>query len=124
MSPATLEFYRSMSPYELLELINSSASTGADFIAIYISLLSAYLLVAYYFGGKLSSIELILFSSMYSAFCLALVSGTYQALNGMVIILKFVQTIDNSLTLLLMILVMALSWMLSIVFMVKRWRLK
>jgi hypothetical protein len=124
MSPATLEFYRSMSPYELLELINSSASTGADFIAIYISLLSAYLLVAYYFGGKLSSIELILFSSMYSAFCLALVSGTYQALNGMVIILKFVQTIDNSLTLLLMILVMALSWMLSIVFMVKRWRLR
>jgi hypothetical protein len=124
MSPATLEFYRSMSAYELLELINSSASTGADFIAIYISLLSAYLLVAYYFGGKLSSIELILFSSMYSAFCLALVSGTYQALNGMVIILKFVQTIDNSLTLLLMILVMALSWMLSIVFMVKRWRLR
>jgi hypothetical protein len=124
MSPATLEFYRSMSPYELLELINSSASTGADFIAIYISLLSAYLLVAYYFGGKLSSIELVLFSSMYSAFCLALVSGTYQALNGMVIILKFVQTIDNSLTLLLMILVMALSWMLSIVFMVKRWRLR
>jgi hypothetical protein len=124
MSPATLEFYRSMSPYELLELINSSASTGADFIAIYISLLSAYLLVAYYFGGKLSSIELILFSSIYSAFCLALVSGTYQALNGMVIILKFVQTIDNSLTLLLMILVMALAWMLSIVFMVKRWRLR
>jgi hypothetical protein len=124
MSPATLEFYRSMSPYELLELINSSASTGADFIAIYISLLSAYLLVAYYFGGKLSSIELVLFSSMYSAFCLALVSGTYQALNGLVIILKFVQTIDNSLTLLLMILVMALSWMLSIVFMVKRWRLR
>jgi hypothetical protein len=124
MSPATLEFYRSMSPYELLELINSSASTGADFIAIYISLLSAYLLVAYYFGGKLSSIELILFSSIYSAFCLALVSGTYQALNGMVIILKFVQTIDNSLTLQLMILVMALAWMLSIVFMVKRWRLR
>ena len=124
MSPSTLEFYRSMSPYELLELVNSSSSAGAEFIAIYISVLSAYLLVAYYFGDKLSSIELILFSSMYSAFCLVIVSGTYQVINSMVIILNFVQSTDNSLTLLIMIFVMALSWMLSLVFMVKRWRLR
>ena len=122
MSPAKLEFYRSMSPYELLELVNSSASAGADFIAIYISILSAYLLVAYYFGDKLSSIELILFSSMYSAFCMIFVYGTYQTMNSMVFILNFMQSGDNSLAILLLILMMVLSWMLSLVFMVKRWR--
>jgi len=47
-----------MTPYELLDLAQSSYSTSAAYISIFIALLSAYLVAAYMVGGQLSKFSL------------------------------------------------------------------
>jgi hypothetical protein len=113
-----------MSPYELVELINSGISASMEIVAIFISVLSAYLLVAYYFSDKLSSIELLLVSLMYSAFCLVLIIGAYRTLSGAMDIVSFAGSGNYTWGVQTTASVMVTSWILSLLFMTKRWRLR
>ena len=54
-----------MTPYELLDLAQSSYSTSAAYISIFIALLSAYLVAAYMVGGQLSKTQFSLANSLY-----------------------------------------------------------
>lgn len=54
-----------MTPYEMLDLGQSSYSTSAAYISIFIALLSAYLVAAYIVGGRLSKAQFLLANSLY-----------------------------------------------------------
>ncbi|MDB4450912.1 hypothetical protein N9121_01020 [Pseudomonadales bacterium] len=54
-----------MTPFELLDLAQSSYSTSAAYISIFIALLSAYLVAAYMVGGQLSKTQFSLANSLY-----------------------------------------------------------
>lgn len=54
-----------MTPYEMLDLAQSSYSTSAAYISIYIALLSAYLVAAYIVGGRLSKAQFLLANILY-----------------------------------------------------------
>ena len=54
-----------MTPYEMLDLGQSSYSTSAAYISIFIALLSAYLVAAYIVGRRLSKAQFLLANSLY-----------------------------------------------------------
>lgn len=54
-----------MTPYEMLDLGQSSYSTSAAYISIFIALLSAYVVAAYFVAGRLSKAQFILANSLY-----------------------------------------------------------
>ncbi|MFK8050823.1 MAG: hypothetical protein AB8B81_20525 [Halioglobus sp.] len=54
-----------MTPYEMLDLAQSSYSTSAAYISIFIALLSAYLVAAYIAAGRLSKAQFLLGNSLY-----------------------------------------------------------
>lgn len=54
-----------MTPYEMLDLAQSSYSTSAAYVSIFIALLSAYLVAAYIVGGRLSKAQFLLANSLY-----------------------------------------------------------
>jgi len=119
LTPEEIEFFRSMSAYELSELTFSGVSAAMEILAIYISILSAFFLVAYYFGNKLKSVELFLLSSIYTFFCLILFSGFYQILNNTMSVVYFLIGIDNTPAMYIALSVMIVALVLSLSFMVK-----
>jgi len=119
LTPEEIEFFESMSAYELSELTFAGLSAASEFLAIYISILSAFFLVAYYFGNKLKSVELFLLSSIYTFFCLILFSGYYQILNSTMSIVYFLNGTDNTLATYIALGVMIVALVLSLSFMVK-----
>ncbi len=54
-----------MTPYEMLDLSQSSYSTSAAYVSIFIALLSAYLVAAYIVAGRLSKAQFLLANSLY-----------------------------------------------------------
>ena len=54
-----------MTPYEMLDLAQSSYSTSGAYVSIFIALLSAYLVAAYFVGGRLSKTQFLLANSLY-----------------------------------------------------------
>lgn len=54
-----------MTPYEMIDLAQSSYSTSAAYVSIFIALLSAYLVAAYIVGSELSKAQFILANSLY-----------------------------------------------------------
>ncbi len=54
-----------MTPYEMLDLGQSSYSTSAAYVSIFIALLSAYLVAAYIVAGRLSKAQFLLANSLY-----------------------------------------------------------
>jgi hypothetical protein len=111
-----------MSAYELVDLVFTGTSAQVEILAIYISILSAFFLVAYYFGNKLKSIELFLFSSVYTLICVIIFSGYYQSANGTAIIIYFLNGANNNPETYMTLGVMIIALVLSLSFMVKMWR--
>ncbi|KKO10920.1 hypothetical protein LCGC14_0024030 [marine sediment metagenome] len=54
-----------MTPYEMLDLGQSSYSTSVAYVSIFITLLSAYLVAAYIVAGRLSKAQFLLANSLY-----------------------------------------------------------
>ena len=54
-----------MTPYEMFDLAQSSYSTSAAYVSIFIALLSAYLVAAYIVGGRLSRAQFRLANSLW-----------------------------------------------------------
>lgn len=116
--------YKDMSTYEVLDLVYSASSSSTELIAVFISLLSAYFVAAYYFGNKLRGVELLLLSVVYSVFSLITVAGIYAQVRGMMELITLIGGPDNTVYLNAYVSVMLISWILSLLFMVSRWRLR
>ncbi len=113
-----------MSSYELIDLIFSGSSAAAENVAIYISILLAFFLTAYYFGNKLGKVELVLISVVYSVFCFVFIFGTYQLYTQLSVIAQFVSGVDFSIGVYVTLFTMLGSWFLSLLFMFQRSRLE
>jgi hypothetical protein len=119
LTPGEIEFYESMSAYELVDLIFTGVSAQVEILAIYISILSAFFLVAYYFGDKLKSIELFLFSSVYTLICVIIFSAFYQTANSTAVMIYFSNGVNNTPATYISLGVMIIALVLSLSFMVK-----
>lgn len=124
LSEEQLEFYGSMSSYEILELIYMGSSASTELLAVFISILSAYFVAAYYFGDKLYGIELILLSFIYSAFSLVTMTGIYSQIRGIMAMSDYLNGGNSSAAVNVYVGVMVMSWFFSLLFMLKRWRLR
>lgn len=120
MDSSNLEIVPTLSVYELQDLLFTGTSTSYELLAIYISIMSAFFVAAYYFGNKLSKIELIISTSVYSTFCALVVLGLYQTLARTVLLVSFGGGIDNTIAVYITIIVMIVAWALSVLFMYQR----
>ena len=95
MAQEQTNIFESMSSYELLELIYTASSSITELIAVFISILSAFFVAAYYFGNKLSGGELLLLSAVYSAFSLVTMLGIYAQISGLMAMQYYLSGADN-----------------------------
>lgn len=110
-------FFGEMSNYELTELAMIVQSTTNEAVAIYLSVLSAYLAVAYLAGDKLTKFQLYSITVIYSAWVAIQFAGFFQ-LNSLGNDIVFYTTgIDNSIPYLIGQIVVLASWLLSLAFM-------
>lgn len=54
-----------MTEYELLDLVSSASDQMADMFSLYLTIISAYLLVAYFIGDKLGRIQVLMLSGLF-----------------------------------------------------------
>ena len=67
-----------MSEFELAELTFSLVGYGMTAMALYFTVTSSYLIIAYRVGKQLSRSQLIIVSSLFLVFAISLVFGTFS----------------------------------------------
>ena len=107
-----------METYQALEAMYVIRGVVAQDAMNFFTLLSAYLIVAYLVGSKLSTFQVWAISVLYTAFCAGPIAGFYVG----VVDLGAINHADGGLYAVehtwIVPLIMVLSWVLSIVFMV------
>jgi len=75
---------------ELWELILISQANAATYLAIVLTLISGYLVVAFIVGVRLTRSQIIIVNAIFTLFAFALVFATYAALGRAAFLLSFV----------------------------------
>ena len=118
MNPFDPSYYQDMSKFELAELVLQLHATRVDQVAVLLTILSAYLVVAYLVARKLSLFQLIAITLIYSVSTIVTVLG-YWSLGRQATAISVMQTGTSTdpiyLTMAIMFL---LAWALSIGFMI------
>ena len=74
-----LEYLTELTHYELLESYYLVRSALVSDVTIFMTLLFAYITVAYFVSAKLTKFQAITISSLYSLFALYMVSSVYNS---------------------------------------------
>ena len=117
MNQSILDFYGSMSEFELADLQASIWDGMMGTLAIFISVLFAYLAAAYYEGRKLSMYQAIAISSLYSMFQFIMIVFCWSGMGTVVEINYAMLGSDQSLMRVLLVAVLIVAWIISVVFM-------
>jgi hypothetical protein len=73
-----------MTEYELADVITSYSVQGGTFFAIWITIVSAYAVVAYGVGASLTQSQVVWLNTLYLYTCLIMVFGIYGSFNTQV----------------------------------------
>lgn len=113
-----------LSPYEIQDLIWSITAVNYAGLGIHISVLSAYLIVAYAVGKHLSKFQLVSISLIYSAFLLIGIQTLYINYFSIERLISLGGGSGNRLFVYTILTVLVFSWVLSLVFMYEQRRSK
>ena len=80
VEPESVEFYRQMSTYEISDLYYTTRDSTVFVVSTFLTVLFAYLAVAFLAAKKLSTFEVVGISLIYSVFTLFLFSGVYASM--------------------------------------------
>ena len=111
-----------MTEYEYQELLIATASLVTDLVAVFISVLVAYLACAYLVGNKLTKFQLIAVSFTYSMFSLLIITLVYGNLMRIAAIKVSFFELETTPSVgipLVGPLILLLSWLISIIFMIQ-----
>ncbi len=118
-----VEYLSELTHYELLEsyyLVRSSLVSEAT---IFITLLFAYVTVAYFVSAKLTKFQAITISSLYSLFALFLVSSAYNS-SQMASVIAFVMVgVDSTSDSLIIVMILLVAWVFSIILFIQARRM-
>jgi len=112
----------SLTPYEIQDLIWSITAVNYAGLGIHISVLSAYLIVAYATGKKLNKFQLISISLLYSAFILIGIQTLYINYFSIERLITLGGGTGNAVFVYTILTVLVLSWLLSLLFMIEQRR--
>ena len=114
-----LDFYRSMTNFELTEVALSYNSAILEQATVFISVLSAYLIAAYLVGTKLDRFQLLSITIIYSLFNAFLIFGFFSISSGMIHVVYVLSGTDITVTNYGTGALYFVAWVLSIFFMIK-----
>lgn len=117
MNPEAVNFYGEMTNYELGELSMSMLSNVNQSLSIYVSVLFAYLAVAYLAGSKLSQFQLYAISGIYSIFMISQIASLYIQVTSQQELVSYMTEMDNSVIVYSSLFLWVVSWVVSLVFM-------
>lgn len=120
MDPEVVEFYRQMSNYEIVDLYYTVRDSTVFVVSTFMSVLFAYLAVAFFAAKKLSTFEAIGVSLIYSVFSLFLFSGVYASIMAMSRIQQFLSGIRFEIVDVGFPVFLLLCWLSSLVYMYKQ----
>ena len=112
------ELLADMSSYEMMALQDSSTANLTQGYAIFLSVLFAYLAVAYIVGDQLSKFQVWVVTGIYSAFILLFVGGLYDNALHVARLNKIIYDVDYTAGVSAIIALLFASWVMSLVFMV------
>ena len=114
-----LEFYRSMSNFELNEIALNYSSSILEQATVFVSVLFAYIIAAYLVGPKLDRFQLLAITTIYSFFNAFLIFGFFSISSGMIHVVYVLSGIDLTFPNYGTGVVFICAWALSIFFMAK-----
>ena len=118
------DFLKELSHYELLETFYLVREGLASDVTIFMTILFAYVTVAYFVSSKLTRFQAITISSLYSLFALFMASSAYSSSRMLSIVGYAVSGLDNSWEPVLLGIILFVAWIFSIILFVQASRMK
>lgn len=85
-----------MTSFELRELVQGALGNAIANSALFISMISAYLVVAYLIGSKLSKSQITIVNSLYLVYIATVIGGQFSILSTMTSLGARINEIDSS----------------------------
>ena len=118
------KYLKELSNYELLESYFLVRDALISDMTVYMTILFAYITVAYIVAVKLTKFQAIGISTLYSVFALYMISSAYNSSSMLSTIGFVISDIDSSWEPMVIGLILVISWVFSIVLFVQARRSK
>ena len=119
-----LEYLTELTHYELLESYYLVRSALVSDVTIFMTLLFAYITVAYFVSAKLTKFQAITISSLYSLFALYMVSSAYNSSVMQSIIGFAMSGVDSSRDSVILVTILLVAWVFSIILFIQARRME
>jgi len=118
------KYLKELSNYELLESYFLVRDALISDMTVYMTILFAYITVAYFVAAKLTKFQAIGISSLYSVFALYMISSSYNSSWMLSTLGEMISDLDSSWEPVVIGLILVISWIFSIVLFVQARRSK
>ena len=118
-----LEYLTEFTRYELVESYFLVRSALVSDVTIFMTLLFAYVTVAYFVSAKLTKFQAITISSLYSLFALYMVSSAYNSSVMQSIIGFAMSGVDSTRDSVILVTILLVAWVFSIILFIQARRM-
>jgi len=118
-----LEYLTEFTHYELLESYYLVRSALVSDVTIYMTILFAYVTVAYFVRAKLTKFQAIAISSLYSLFALYMISSAFNSSRMASIIGFAFSGVDSSRDSIILVTILLVTWVFSIILFIQARRM-
>ena len=119
-----LKYLSELTPFELLESYYIVRSALVSEVSIFMTILFAYVTVAYFVSSKLTKFQGITISALYSLFALYMVSSAYNSSVRVSVIGYSISGVDSSRDSVVLATILMLAWVFSIILFIQARRIK
>lgn len=119
LDPERIEFYRSMSNFELNEIVLLYNAAFSNQLTVFSSILFAYIAAAYLVGSKLSRFQMWSITLIYCVFEIFNIIGLFIIATSLIVTSYVLREIDISIVLYATGIACILAWIMSIIFMLQ-----
>jgi len=109
------EYLTEFTHYELLESYYLVMDALVSAVTIFMTILFAYITVAYFVSAKMTKFQAISISSLYSLFALYMVSAAYNSSQMLSIIGSTISGLDSSKDSVILVTILLVAWVFSII---------
>ena len=118
------EYLTEFTHYELLESYYLVMDAIVSDVTIFMTILFAYITVAYFVSAKMTKFQAITISSLYSLFALYMVSAAYTSSQMLSIIGFTISGLDSSKDSVILVTILLVAWVFSIILFIQARRMR
>jgi uncharacterized YccA/Bax inhibitor family protein len=118
------EYLAEFTRYELLEAYHLVMSAVVSSVTVFMTILFAYVTVAYFVSAKLTKFQAITISSLYSLFALYMASAAYNSSYRLSIIGYRIRGVESSKDPIMLVTILLAAWVFSIILFIQARRMR